>query len=97
MKTYIELGPTPANEQHAEDNGEQARKECRTYIRQLRRIFGNERGGAKFSILITGLSNTYIVIIKYDTTSVAATAYISRVLWNLPTNWDATAREELGL
>lgn len=50
---YIQLGPTPANEQCAsvgDDNySERSRLECRVYIEQLRREFGPEPEGARLA------------------------------------------------
>ena len=100
---YMELGPTPLEESCAQvgaDNYfEQARKECRAYIAQLRRVFGAEPEGAR--LVIRGNSHDfgtyYEVAVKYDCDDEKATRYAFKLEAEQPATWDAEAKAELGI
>ncbi len=97
------LGPTPPEESCAQvgrpNYREQALKECRAYMRQLVRVFGEPPSGARFALTSEAhdFGTYYEVVIQYDVEDEPASAFAFRVEANLPAEWDAQAREELGL
>jgi hypothetical protein len=96
------LGPTPPEEPCAQvgcpNYREQALKECRAYIRQLERIFGEPPPGARFALSREShdFGTYYEVVIQYDVQDEDSNAFVFRVEANLPATWDIQAREELG-
>lgn len=97
------LGPTPPEEPCAQvgwlNYREQALKECRAYIRQLKRDFGEPPPGARFALSqeMHDFGTYYEVVVQYDTEDEEASVFAFRVEANLPSTWDAQAREALGL
>ena len=97
------LGPTPAEEPCAQvgrpNYREQALKECRAYMRQLVRVFGEPPSGARFALTSEAhdFGTYYEVVVQYDVQDEETSAFAFRVEANLPIEWDAQAREELGL
>lgn len=97
------LGPTPAEEPCAQvgqiNYREQALKECRAYLRQLARHFGEPPPETRFALTReTHDFGTYFeVVVWYDPEDEASREFAFRTEDDLPARWDAQAREELGL
>ena len=97
------LGPTPAEESCAQvglpNYRERALKECRAYLRQLVRVFGEPPAGARFALTSEAhdFGTYYEVVVQYDVQDEVASAFAFRVEANLPDEWDVQAREELEL
>ena len=103
MRETLELSPTPVDEQ-CEQIGpnyrpEIARAECRAFIGQLRRMFGEEPAGATLKISSNphDFGTYYEVAVRFDDENDAAVEYAYHLESNLPEQWDDTARRELGL
>ena len=99
----LEIGPVPCNEE-CESLGHnydplKARKESQQYIEQLRRQFGQEPDGCR--LVVTSNPHdfgTYLeVACRYDETNEAACAYAFKCEAKAWQEWDAVAREALGL
>ena len=103
MRDYIEISCTPA----AEDceqlgpnyNESRARAECRAFINQLRRMFGEEPGTARLRIKSNAhyFGNYLEVQCVFDDNDEAAQEYAYKLESEMPESWDAEARVELGL
>lgn len=97
----LEIGATPCEEtctQVGTDNYmERATKECRTFIHQLRRLFGKEPEGATLFVRACEHdSGTYHeVAVRFDRTNDAASDYAYKIEAECPANWDDAARKEL--
>lgn len=78
---------------------EQALKECRAYIRQLKRDFGEPPPGARFALSPEAhdFGTYYEVVVQYDPQDKAASEFAFSVEANLSATWDRQAREEMGL
>jgi hypothetical protein len=103
IRDYLTIGSAPAEEECAKvgesDYGNRARKECRAYIRQLRREFGNEPEGAS---LVTRFFphdfGTYLEVVCYYEDDVPESVeYAYRLERESPANWDTQAVTELGI
>lgn len=103
MTDKLELGPTPSNEDCAqvgsEDYAIKARAECRAMIAQLRRGFGPEPEGARLIIASNPHDyGSYLeVAVKFDDNYPQAVDYAFKLESEYPSDWDDTARLELGL
>ena len=101
MNDFIDVGCAPACEDCAQvgsaDYHQRARRECRAYINQLRRIFGPEPEGAHLSVRSNPHDfGTYLsVTCSYDETRAASVDYAFRCESKSPEEWDEQAREEL--
>ena len=100
---HISLGPTPA-EEACEQLGPhydavRARQECRAFIAQLRRTFGEEPAGARLRVTSNAhdFGTYHEVECRFDGDSEGAAAYAFRCESEGPQQWDAVARAELGL
>ena len=103
MIDYVEIGATPAGED-CEQLGvgydpARARKECTTFIAQLRRQFGPEPEGARLKIRGNPHDfGTYLeVACLYDSRFPDAEAYAIRCDNETPEHWDEVSRANLGL
>jgi hypothetical protein len=103
MRTKMELAPTPV-EEPCEQLGpnyrpEVARAECKAFIGQLKRQFGDPPPGA--SLIITSNPHdfgTYLeVAVRYDDWDEVAADYAFKLEGELPAHWDAISRAELDL
>ena len=98
---YMELGPTPCDEDCAQlgTDGyrERARKEAQAYIRQLVRIHGEPPAYADFATKWFNheFGQYCEVVIKYDEDNDEAREYAYKVESNLPPTWDKVAEQEL--
>lgn len=101
MLDLIHLGPTPAEEpceQLGRDyDEEKARKECRAFISQLRRVMGREPKGATLKIKKNPHDfGTYLdVVCEYSSLYKEARDYALRCEEDMPSRWDAVALLEL--
>ena len=104
--THLEklyLGSTPPEEACAQvgqpNYREQALKECRAYIRQLARHFGEPPPGTRFALSreTHDFGSYFEVVVWYDPEDETSREFALRVDDNLPARWDAQAWEELGL
>lgn len=103
MRDYLDIGPTPAGEDCEQlgpnYNPVKAKQECRAFINQLRRIFGNEEGSANFKIQSNPHDfGTYLsVICSFNDDDEIGAEYAYNVENNTPELWDEQALTELGL
>lgn len=102
-RAKLYLGCAPASEWCAQvgTDGylEQAKRECRAWINQLRRVFGPEPTGAKLAITSNPHDfGAYLdVVIWFYGKDRQATDYAYKVEDNRILLWDAEARKELKL
>jgi hypothetical protein len=80
-----------------DDYWERARRECRAFINQLRRVFGPEPEGARLSIKSNPHDfGTYLsVICSYESDNETAVDYAFRCEGEGPGEWDEEAKREL--
>lgn len=102
MRDYVYIGSTPADEPCQQFgtpsyDSALARKECRVYIHQLRRMFGNEPEGAELRVKMESYDGGSYpeVVCYYDDNNTAAAEYAYRCEGDSPTNWDLPAIVEL--
>ena len=100
MRDYLEIGSVPADEQ-CEQLGpnydeKKARKECRVFINQLRRIHGPEPFGANLKVKSNphDFGTYYEVACYYDDENEEAMNYAFNCE-DIPENWDDEAKREL--
>jgi hypothetical protein len=102
MRDYIEIGPSPADEDCEQvgpncDYG-RMKKECRALINQLRRMHGDEPEGA--SLRVKGNPHdfgTYYEVACYFDSELPQSVEYALKCEDLPETWDDEARKELGL
>ena len=94
MENYFVLGPTPGDE-HCACVGEEhyeprARKECRRFIALLRKQFGPEPEGARFTVksFPHDFGPYYEVAICFDEDDPDAVASALHCEANLPATWE---------
>jgi len=103
MRDHLDIGGTPYGEDCAQVGREgylkRNRAECRAYIHQLVRMFGDPPDGCTLVIRSNPHDfGTYLSVeAVFDPADAQARAYAYRVEGNSPELWDAEAREELGL
>jgi hypothetical protein len=101
MEDFVDVGCSPTGETCAQVGSDGyhalARKECRAYIAQLRRVFGNEPDGAQLSIKRNphDFGSYLSVICSYDDQYPSSADYAFRCESELPEQWDEQARQEL--
>lgn len=99
---YVNIGAVPNGEDCAqvgsENYTEKARKECRAYINQLRRVYGEEPFGARLSIMSNPHDfGSYLeVVCKYDENDEKSVEYAFNCE-NGVEYWDEQAKQELQL
>lgn len=100
---YLTIGSSPAEEECAQvgqDNySEQSQKECRAFVNQLTRQFGEPPFGARFAIksFPHDFGSYKEVCVVYSDTVEEAIEFAFKVENESPAQWDEKAREELGL
>lgn len=100
-RDYLELSPTPVGESCEQLGPDYSRTramaECRAFLRQLRRLFGDEPEGARLSVSSNphDFGTYHEVRVSYDEDSREAIDYAFRLEGNLPESWDRQALEEL--
>lgn len=103
MKDQLSIGPTPSGESCEQlgpnYNPTKARKECKAFIGQLTRTFGNPPEGARFKITSNPHDfGTYLdVVVEYDDTNDLATDFAFKVEDETPETWDTEAKQYLGI
>jgi hypothetical protein len=101
MRDFIDIGSAPYEGRCAQlgrdDYWERARRECRAFINQLRRVFGPEPEGARLSIKSNPHDfGTYLsVICSYESENEAAVDYAFRCEGEGPGEWDEEASASL--
>ena len=104
MRDYIALGSRPTGEQAPRfQTTDEARRETGVYLRQLRRIYGQEPLGASLA-LRTGVHEygTYYEVVCWYVHNTGdpmldyrAHEYAAKCDREIPTAWDTIARAEL--
>lgn len=103
MQDFIELSATPVGEkcEQVGPNCDYVRMkmECRAFIGQLRRQFGDEPLGAKLAMksFPHDFGSYYEVVCHFNDDFDVAIDYAYNLENNLPEHWDETAKAELGL
>lgn len=101
MNEWLDIGSSPPDEDCAQvgsaDYSARARRECRAYINQLRRVFGPEPAGAQLGVRSNphDFGNYLSVVCYYDPQIKQTVDYAFRCESNGPEEWDAEARREL--
>jgi len=101
MRDSLNLSPTPVGEDCAQlgdaNYSSRARQECRAFIQQLKREFGEPPIGAVFKITQNPHDfGTYLdVDIQFNDEDDMASEYAYKIEANLPEFWDAAAKKEL--
>lgn len=94
-RDYIDIGPTPAEEECAQvgqpDYMHRARSECNRFIELLRRTLGPEPQGARLAVKSNPHDfGTYLEVVCYfDTDNEEAEKYAYRCEREAPARWDA--------
>ena len=100
MRECIELGSTPIEEDCAQigsnDYSLRARKECKAYINQLKRMFP-EYADIEYRIKSNphDFGTYYEVVVCYDTNDKVSIEQAFDIEDKLPEYWDSLAKEEL--
>jgi hypothetical protein len=102
MRDSINIGCTPSGEQceqvgTPEYDSAKARFECNVFIRQLRRIFGDEPDGARLYVKSNPHDfGSYLEVECYfDDDNQASMDYAFRCEGEMPEWWDQAALDEL--
>jgi hypothetical protein len=101
MLDWIDVGSSPTEESCAQvgtqDYHACARRECRAYINQLRRVVGQEPAGTELRIRSHSHDfGSYLsVACYYDPAVAGAIDYALRCEGQGPTEWDEEAKREL--
>ena len=101
MRDYVYIGPAPADEDCAqlgsENYGPRARKECRVFIEQLRRHFGNEPPLARLHTQGNDhdFGTYYEVVCDYDDEDQKSIDYAFAIEGSPPERWYHEATETL--
>lgn len=99
----LTLGPTPASEAceqlGAHYDPANARAECRAFIGQLIRVFGEPPDGARLVVVSNPHDfGAYLEVgVRFDGDDQRAAEYAYRLESEAPGEWDEAARAELGL
>lgn len=100
MQDCLDLGSSPSHEDCAQVGSEgyaqRARRECRAYIAQLRRRYGEEPDGARLSVKSNphDFGTYYSAVCYFDGDNESAADYAYRCEAGMET-WDAEAIQEL--
>jgi len=102
MRDFVYIGSTPCDEPCQQIgtpsyDSKMARKECRAFINQLRRMFGNEPEGAELRIKTEShdFGSYPEVVCYYDDEQPASAEYAYKCEGESPANWDLQATIEL--
>lgn len=101
MYDELYLAPVPLSEHCAqvgeEDYLRKSTKECRAFVNQLNRQFGEPPAKAYFKVKKCphDFGTYHDVVIHFDEDDEAATEYAYKVENELPENWDEQALTEL--
>lgn len=102
MRDCVYIGSTPSDESCQQVgmpsyDAAIARRECRAFINQLRRVFGEEPDGAELRVKVErhDFGSYPEVVCYYDDENAEATEYAYKCEGDCPTNWDLPAIVEL--
>jgi hypothetical protein len=101
MRDWLHIGSSPPDEDCAQvgspDYYPRAKRECRAYIAQLRRVLGPEPTGAHLTIKSNphDFGNYLSVVCEFDPVSTVAVDYAYRCESQGPKVWDDQAKREL--
>ena len=101
MTDELSLSPTPVGEDcaqlGAQNYQQQAQKECRAFINQLKREFGEPPAYTALKIKRCPHDfGTYLdVVVQFDDRDEASVQYAYKVEANLPENWDEESLKEI--
>ncbi len=93
MYDYIDLGPTPAEEECEQVGGyynpDRAQADCRRFIDVIRSAMGPEPAGARLCIRrhVHDFGPYYEVAVRFEDGNDEAVDYASRVEEEAPTRW----------
>lgn len=96
MKDYLSLGCAPTDEDCAQvgsdDYGPRSRRECRAFVRALRKKFGPEPEGARICVkkFPHDFGSYREVVVEYDDDNEEALQYALKVEDDLPKTWAET-------
>jgi len=103
VRDYITIGPSPSDEDCAQvgqpDYVTRSKKECRAFLNQLVRVFGEPPDGASLAVKqFDHEFGTYReVVCCYDDNIRESVDYAFKCEGEAPARWDDEARKELGL
>jgi len=98
---YMTIGSSPTDETcsqlGAEDYEMDAKNECRIFIQQLKRVFGDPPGNARLSTkgFPHDFGTYYEVVVWYSPNNEKETDYAFKLEANTPAGWDAQAKKDL--
>lgn len=97
---YINIGPSPTNEECAQVGTEnysvRSRQECRAFANQLRRLFGEPaRGHLGVQAFLHDFGTYREVVAYYDADDEESRVWAYKIESEAPTCWDAEAIAEL--
>ena len=101
MRSYLELGPVPVLEECVQVGSDNYKTmvgiECRAYIGQLRRVFGQEPKGAEIRIksFPHDLGTYHEVVCYYEEGDNDSTEYAFKLESNLPEYWDSISKAQI--
>jgi hypothetical protein len=93
-RDYIDIGPSPADEECAQvgspDYAQRAREECNRFIDLIRQVMGPEPEGARLAVKSNphDFGAYYEVVCYYDTDNEEASKYAYRCEGEAPSTWD---------
>jgi len=102
MRDYLTISPTPTVEDCAQvgspDYNARSSAECKAFLAQLRRRFGDEPGSAFLGIKTFphDFGSYREVVCYYDDEDEEGRDYAFRLERETPAKWDEEARKELG-
>ena len=101
MRDIIYIGATPCDEECAQvgspDYHTRMLRESKAFIKQLRRILGNEPDGARLFVKAQShdFGTYHEVVCEYDDAKPASLDYAIKCEAQCPATWDAEAKKEL--
>ena len=101
MRDYLSIGSTPSDESCAQVGSDRysraSRYECRAFVNQLRRVFGEEPDGAyiKVKSFPHDFGTYKEVVVEYEEGNPEALEYALKIEGDTPLEWDDEARREL--
>jgi hypothetical protein len=101
MRDFLTIGSSPLDESCSQvgspDYPEQSRKECRAFLHQLKRQFGEPPIGA--SLVIKSFPHDFgeyrEVCVSFEDSLEEAVNYTFKLEGETPANWDEGAKQEL--
>jgi hypothetical protein len=100
---YLTIGPSPAEENcasvGADNYGQQSQRECRAFVNQLVRQFGEPPYGARIAVksFPHDFGSYREVCVIYDDVFEEAIDFAFKIEKESPAQWDDEAKKELGI